>query len=161
MERQALRIAGWGDNVYVKIPVANTAARGGHTRASTADRGVEVSVTAIMTLEQVRGIASLNPDVPACVSVFAGRIADTGIDPVPVMLASIELASMEPEAENRLGEPARIAQRHRGGRHRLPVHHRHQHILKKLSLLGYDLGDYSLDTVKMFRGDAVSAGYTL
>ncbi|MDF2621830.1 MAG: transaldolase [Xanthobacteraceae bacterium] len=163
MERQALRIAGWGDNVYVKIPVTNTRREESHALVRRlADRGVKVNVTAIMTLEQVRDtVASLNPDVPACVSVFAGRIADTGIDPVPVMQASIELASMKPKAEIIWASPRELLNVIQADAIGCQIITVTNDILKKLSLLGYDLGDYSLDTVKMFRGDAVSAGYTL
>jgi len=163
MERQALKIAGWGDNVYVKIPVINTKQESSCPlvkRLSTA--GVKVNVTALMTLAQVREVvAALDPSVPSYVSVFAGRIADTGTDPVPLMAAAVEQLRPNRRAELIWASPREllnIFQADAVGCHVITVTNG---ILKKLALVGYDLDDYSLDTVKMFCGDAVAAGYEL
>ena len=127
-----------------------------------ADRGVKVNVTAMMTLAQVRDVAAaLNPKVASYVSVFAGRIADTGRDPVPLMTAAVELLKVAPAAELIWASPREllnIFQADAIGCHVITVTN---DILKKLSLVGYDLGAYSLDTVKMFHTDAAAAGFTL
>jgi transaldolase len=127
-----------------------------------ADRGVKVNVTAMMTLAQVRDVAAaLNPEVASYVSVFAGRIADTGRDPVPLMAAAVELLKVTPAAELIWASPREllnIFQADAIGCHVITVTN---DILKKLSLVGYDLGAYSLDTVKMFHTDAAAAGFTL
>jgi transaldolase len=163
MERQAMEIAGWGDNVYVKIPVMNTGREPSHAvvRAQAA-RKVKVNVTALMSLGQVRDtVASLDPDVPSYVSVFAGRIADTGRDPVPLMAAAVELLRIKPAAELIWASPREllnIFQADAIGCHVITVTN---DILKKLSLVGKDLDEYSLDTVKMFHSDAVAAGFQL
>jgi transaldolase len=163
MERQALKIAGWGPNVYVKIPVTNT--KGQSTCALVrrlADRGVKVNVTALMTLAQVRDVvAHLNDDVPSCISVFAGRIADTGIDPLPLMQAAVALAAINRHAELIWASPREllnIFQADAIGCHIITVTN---DILKKLSNVGYNLDSYSLDTVKMFYNDATQAGFRL
>lgn len=163
MERQALEIASWGDNVYVKIPVTNTrgeACYGLVKRLS--DKNVKLNVTAIMTLEQVKNVCdSLNPNVPSYVSVFAGRIADTGVDPLPIMIDSIKILKNNPKAELIWASPREllnIFQADEIGCHVITVTN---DILKKLSLVGYDLGQYSLDTVKMFYNDAQSAGFKI
>ncbi|MBK6636221.1 MAG: transaldolase [Rhodocyclaceae bacterium] len=163
MERQALEIASWGSNVFVKIPVTNT------SRASScalvkklSTQGVKLNVTALTTLAQVRDVvAALNPDVPSYVSVFAGRIADTGRDPVPLMTAAVEMLKLAPASELIWASPREllnIFQADTIGCHVITVTN---DILKKLALVGYDLDDYSLDTVKMFHADALSAGFTL
>ncbi len=163
MERQALEIASWGNNVYVKVPVTNT--RGApsfdlvHRLAS---RGVKVNVTAIMTLSQVRNaVASLNPEVPSYVSVLAGRIADTGIDPVPLMAAAVCMVQTNPKAELIWASPRELLNflhAESAGCHVITAT---SDILRKLPLLGRDLEEYSLDTVKMFYDDAVTAGFSL
>jgi transaldolase len=163
MERQALEIASWGDNVYAKIPVSNTRQEPAYSLVKRlAGRRVKVNVTAIMTLSQVCDVvAVLNPEVPSYVSVFAGRIADTGRDPVPLMAAAVELLKPAPAAELIWASPREllnIFQADAIGCHVITVTN---DILKKLSLVGYDLGAYSLDTVKMFHTDAAAAGYTL
>lgn len=163
MERQADEIASWGDNVYVKIPVTNTKQAPAYdlVRRLTG-RGVKVNVTAIMTLAQVRDVvAALRPDVPSYVSVFAGRIADTGRDPVPLMAAAVELLKVAPAAELIWASPREllnIFQADQIGCHVITVTN---DILKKLSLVGRDLDEYSLDTVKMFYNDATAAGFKL
>jgi transaldolase len=163
MERQAREIASWGDHVYVKIPVTNT------RRESACDlvrrlshAGVKLNVTALLTLDQVRDVtAAVAGGAPACISVFAGRIADTGYDPVPLMAAAVELMRLAPNAELIWASPREllnIFQADAIGCHIITVTH---DILKKLSLVGYDLREYSLDTVKMFHADAKQAGFTL
>jgi transaldolase len=163
MERQAIEIASWGDNVHAKIPVSNTRQEPAYALVKRlADRGVKVNVTAMMTLAQVRDVAAaLNPEVASYVSVFAGRIADTGRDPVPLMAAAVELLKVTPAAELIWASPREllnIFQADAIGCHVITVTN---DILKKLSLVGYDLGAYSLDTVKMFHTDAAAAGFTL
>jgi transaldolase len=163
MERQALEIAGWGENVYVKIPVTNTL---GTSTASLAHKlshsGVKVNVTALLPLEQVREVAhAIAGGAPACVSVFAGRVADTGVDPVPHMTAALRELKAAPNAELIWASPREllnIFQADAIGCHIITVTH---DILKKLPLVSRDLHDYSLDTVKMFHGDAERAGFSL
>lgn len=163
MERQARLIAQWGKNVYVKIPVTNTRREASlDLIRELAGAGIQLNVTAMMTLEQVRDVsAALAGGPPACVSVFAGRIADTGRDPVSLMAAAVELLRMCPNVELIWASPREllnIFQADEIGCHIITVTN---DILKKLDLVGKDLSEYSLDTVKMFREDAVKAGYTL
>ena len=163
MKRQALMISEWGDNVYVKIPITNTKGESTIDLVSELSKnGVKVNVTAIMTNEQVKNVVqSLNSEVEAYVSVFAGRIADTGIDPVPVMKESIEITEMRPKAEVIWASPRElynIFQADQVGCHIITVT---ESFLKKLDFVGYDLDQYSLDTVKMFYNDALEAGYEL
>jgi transaldolase len=163
MERQALEIAGWGPNVYVKIPVTNTRRDPAYPLVKRlASRGVKLNVTALMTLGQVREVvAALDPAVPSYVSVFAGRVADTGRDPVPMMAAAVELLRAAPAAELIWASPRELLnvfQADAVGCHVITVTN---DVLKKLELVGRDLDEYSLDTVKMFRNDAVSAGFQL
>ena len=163
MERQAREIARWGDNVYVKVPITNT------RRESTVDLvhrlssdGVKVNVTAMMTLEQVRDIcAAVKDGAPSNVSVFAGRIADTGRDPVPLMAEAVEILREAPRAELIWASPREllnIFQADAIGCHIITVTN---DILKKLALVGKELDDYSLDTVKMFFEDGRKAGFSL
>ena len=163
MERQALEIAGWADNVYVKIPVTNTKRETCYNLVKKlVAQKVKLNVTAIMTLTQVKDVAvALDPNVPSYVSVFAGRIADTGCDPVPLMAAAVKILKAAPKAELIWASPREllnIFQADDIGCHVITVTN---DILKKLSLVGYDLSDYSLDTVKMFHRDALSAGYKI
>ena len=163
MKRQALKIATWGNNVYVKIPVTNT------RKESTcsiikklSDNGVKLNITAIMTLAQVRDVVlSLNPEVSAYVSVFAGRIADTGIDPIPIMSAAVELTRLKPKAEVIWASPRELLNIFHADQIGCQIITVTNDILKKLGLVGYDLENYSLDTVKMFFNDATAAGYQL
>jgi transaldolase len=163
MARQARKIASWGPNVYVKIPITNTAAEssGALIRDLTGD-GLKLNVTALTTLEQVETTASaLNPLVPSIVSVFAGRIADTGVDPVPVMEESLKILAQLPEAELLWASPREllnVIQAESCGCHIITVTH---DLLRKLSGVGRDLAAVSLDTVKMFYDDAVQSGLTL
>jgi transaldolase len=163
MERQALEIASWGDNVYVKIPITNTKQEACYGLVKKlADQKVKLNVTALMTLEQVRNVvAVLDPNIPSYVSVFAGRIADTGYDPVPLMTTAVEILKVAPAAELIWASPREllnIFQADEIGCHVITVTN---DILKKLSLVGYDLNEYSLDTVKMFYADAIAAGFKL
>lgn len=156
MERQARVIATWAPNVYVKIPVTNTA------RVSSAplirrlsEDGIKVNVTAMMSLDQVREVLdALRHGAASCVSVFAGRVADTGRDPVPHMKAAIEMAAATPQVEVIWASPREllnIFQADAIGCHIITVT---SDILQKLPNVGRDLGDYSLETVKMFQTDA-------
>ncbi|MGI2033773.1 transaldolase [Rhizobium panacihumi] len=163
MEKQALEIASWGDNVYVKIPVTNTKQETCYALVEKlAARKVKMNVTAIMTLSQVRDVvAALDPDVPSYVSVFAGRIADTGRDPVPLMAAAVEMLKVAPAAELIWASPRELLNIFQADDIGCQVITVTNDILKKLSLVGYDLDSYSLDTVKMFYKDAVDAGFKL
>ena len=163
MERQAREIAGWAPNVYVKIPVTNTRRESACDLIGRLSRsGVKVNVTAVFSLGQVREVVAAVADgSPACVSVFAGRVADTGYDPIPLMAAAVELLRVAPRAELIWASPREllnIFQADAIGCHIITVTH---DILKKLSLVGFDLEDYSLDTVKMFYNDAAQAGFAL
>ena len=163
MERQALEIASWGENVYVKIPITNTRGVSSHELINRLVRaGVRLNVTALMTLGQVREIGPTLAEGPSgVVSIFAGRVADSGRDPVPHMAAAIELLRPYPNLELLWASPREllnIFQADAIGCHIITVSH---DILKKLSLVGKDLNEYSLDTVKMFYNDAREAGYTL
>ncbi|HET8672796.1 MAG TPA: transaldolase [Thermoleophilaceae bacterium] len=163
MLRQARKIASWGDNVYVKIPVTDTSGTfmGDVVRELVAD-GLKVNVTGMLTLEQVeRSAEALGEEVPAYASVFAGRIADTGVDPLPIMSEALEILSSRPNIELIWASPREIlniVQADSIGCHVITVTH---DLLKKLPLIGRDLAEFSLDTVKMFHGDARAAGYTL
>jgi transaldolase len=163
MERQAMEIASWGDNVYVKIPVTNTKMQSSCSLVKKlSQKKVKVNVTAVMTLGQVRDVASsLDPDVPSYVSVFAGRIADTGVDPVPIMAAAVEMLKPVPASELIWASPRELLnvfQAEAVGCHVITVTN---DVLKKLDLIGYNLDQYSLDTVKMFYNDAMAAQFNL
>jgi len=164
MRRQALKIRDWQENVYVKIPITNT--RGESALPLIADlveQGVKVNVTAILTLKQVEGVArSLKREVPSVVSVFAGRIADTGVDPLPVMKESLKAIEGLPSAEllwASVREVLNIFQAAACGCHIVTVPH--DILAKATKLGGLDLGELSLDTVRMFYQDAVAAGFRL
>jgi transaldolase len=163
MRRQALMIASWGTNVYVKIPVSTT---GGESMAplvrDLSEAGVKVNVTAVFTTAQVESITRAVKDgAPSYISVFAGRIADAGIDPVPLMANAVQIMMDAPRSELIWASPREIlnvVQAGQVGCHIITVTHG---LLKKLDLLGKDLQEYSLETVQMFRRDAVTAGFTL
>ena len=163
MERQAMEIASWGENVYVKIPITNTKQQTCYALVKKlAEKKVKLNVTAIMTLTQVRDVvASLDPNVPSYVSVFAGRIADTGHDPVPLMTAAVEQLKTAPAAELIWASPRELLNIFQADQIGCQVITVTNDILKKLSLVGYDLNEYSLDTVKMFYNDAMAAGFKL
>jgi transaldolase len=163
MERQARLIAGWGGNVYVKIPVTNTAREfsGPLIRRLSAD-GVPLNVTAILTLDQVEMVAAaLDPRAPAIVSVFAGRIADTGVDPVPFMHEALHLLRRRPHAELLWASPRELLNIFQADAIGVPIITATPDILSKLPLVGRDLAEYSLATVKMFYDAAQTAGYSL
>ncbi|HWE96044.1 MAG TPA: transaldolase [Tepidisphaeraceae bacterium] len=163
MERQAYEIASWGSNVYVKIPVTNTR-REPATRLirRLALAGVRQNVTALMTLAQVREVsAALVKGPESYISVFAGRVADTGRDPVPLMTEAVEIMRPHPRQQLIWASPREllnIFQADQVGCHIITVTN---DVLKKLELVGKDLSDYSLETVKMFYEDATKAGFTL
>lgn len=163
MERQALEISGWGSNVYVKIPVTNTKRETCYSLIKKlASQKVKLNVTALMTLEQVRDVvAVLAPNVPSYVSVFAGRIADTGRDPVPLMAAAVEMLKVAPAAELIWASPRELLNIFQADAIGCQVITVTNDILKKLSLVGYNLDDYSLDTVKMFYNDAQLANFEI
>jgi transaldolase len=164
MKRQALKSAAWQKNVYVKIPITNTRRESSVPLIrELAREGVQVNVTAILTLSQVRVVAeALDPAVPSVVSVFAGRIADTGRDPEPLMRAARALLENQPAAEllwASVREVLNLWQAEACGCHIVTVPH--DILAKALKLGGLELAELSLDTVKMFAADAASAGYTL
>ncbi len=163
MLRQARLIASWGSNVYVKIPVTDT--RGNSTAAvvrELSSSGVHVNVTALMTLSQVEAVTvTLAGGCQAVISLFAGRVADTGRDPVPIMRAALETMAPYPELELLWASPREILNVRQAdslGVHIITVTH---DLLKKLVLLDRDLDAFSLETVRMFHDDAVTAGYLL
>lgn len=163
MERQAHEIASWGKNVYVKIPVTNCQGESCHNLIRRLARSnVKLNVTALLTLSQVRDVsAAIADDVASFISVFAGRIADTGRDPVPIMSAAVELMRPFPNQELIWASPREllnIFQADAIGCHIITVTH---DVLKKLELVGKDLSAYSLETVRMFHDDARHAGYVL
>jgi transaldolase len=163
MERQALEMAGWADNVYVKIPVMNTKRETSRALVKRlADRQVKLNVTAIMTLAQLQEIiVALNPATASYLSVFAGRIADTGIDPLPLMRKAVEMLKPISKAELVWASSREIFNIFQADSIGCQVITVTNDILNKLSLIGYDLTDYSLDTVKMFYDDARRAGFSL
>jgi transaldolase len=164
MRRQGLKIKDWAKNVYVKIPITNT--RGESSLPLVRElalEGVKLNVTAILTLEQVAGVAkALNPKVPAVVSVFAGRIADTGVDPMPQMRESKKLLASLPQAEllwASVREVLNIFQANDCGCEIVTVPH--DILAKAMKMTGTDLKELSLNTVKMFAADAKAAGFSL
>jgi len=163
MKRQALKIAEWGDNVYVKIPVTNTQRTPAYSLVKElSGQGVKVNVTAIMTLDQVKNVVdNLNVEVPSYVSVFAGRIADTGVDPVPLMQEAVKITSTNAKAEVIWASPRELLNIFQADAIGCQVITVTNDILKKLELVGYSLEEYSLDTVKMFYNDALHAGYSI
>lgn len=163
MIAQARVIGGWGANVNVKVPVTNTAGRFMEGPIATLSRErVVLNVTAIMTPAQVKAVAdALDPATPAIVSVFAGRIADTGCDPIPVMKECLEILKARPQAELLWASPREVlnvVQADAMGCHIITVTN---DLLAKLGGLGKDLDQFSLETVKMFEGDARAAGFTI
>jgi transaldolase len=163
MERQAMEIASWGDNVYVKIPITNTKQETCCALVKKlTENKVKVNVTALMTLTQVSDVvAVLNPEIPSYVSVFAGRIADTGRDPVPVMAKAVEILKVAPVAELIWASPRELLNIYQANEIGCQVITVTNDIINKLPLIGYDLDEFSLDTVKMFYNDAVTAGFRL
>jgi len=161
MERQANEIASWGENVYIKIPVTNTKDEPSFELINKlSSKGFKLNVTAILTIDQVRKVyESLDKNTPSIISVFAGRIADTGRDPIPYMKESYEIVKSSEKVELLWAssrELLNIIQADECGCHIITVTN---DLLKKLKMVGKDLKELSLDTVKMFYNDAVSAGY--
>ena len=164
MKRQALKIASWGSNVYVKIPITNSVGQSCIPLVKElAQQGVKLNITALLTLAQVRDVAAvLNPNVPSVVSIFAGRIADTGVDPMPIMRAAGALLEGQPKAEllwASVREVLNILQAEESGTKIVTVPH--DILAKAAKMLGTDLTALSLDTVKMFAKDAAAAGFKL
>ena len=163
MEREARIIASWGKNIFVKIPISNT--KGEPTLSvikNLVNDGIKVNITAILTLDQVKGVAEvLNPSVPSIISIFAGRIADTGVDPVPLMKDARKILGENKNfrilwASSR--ELYNLIQAEESGCDIITLS---SGIMSKTSMLGKDLSQLSLETVQMFHNDAVSAGYKL
>jgi transaldolase len=163
MEAQAKKISRWGKNVFVKIPVTNTRRESSVQLISRLSQiGIKLNVTAIMTLDQVWEVAqSLNQNVPAYISVFAGRVADTGRDPVPMMAAAVELLRPYPMFDLIWASPRELLNIFQADAIECPIITVTNDVLKKLNLVGKDLHAFSLETVQMFRDDAVKAGYCL
>ena len=163
MKRQAHKIATWGENVFVKIPVTNTRAESSVDLVKClASEGVKLNVTALMTLDQVHRVSqALGSYAPSNISIFAGRVADTGYDPVPLMKEAVQIMAQYPTQELIWASPRELLNIFHAdeiGCHIITVTH---DILKKLPIIGKDLEEYSLDTVKMFRNDAIKAGFQL
>ena len=164
MRRQALKMHQWQENIYVKIPITNTSGESSIPLiAQLAREGVKLNITAVLTSRQVKAVAAaLDPTVPAIVSVLAGRIADTGVDPLPIMTESVKIVSDLPKAEllwASVREVLNVFQAAACHCHIVTVPH---DILKKfVELAGRDLDELSLDTVRMFHRDAAAAGFTL
>ena len=163
MERQALEIASWGKSVNVKIPVTNTRKQfTGPLIQRLSKAGVALNVTAVMSLEQVQSITDhLAPGTPAIISVFAGRIADTGRDPVPLMAEAVKIMRAKPKAELIWASPRELLNIFHAESIGCHIITATNDILKKLSLVAKDLEAYSLETVEMFYKDARAAGYTI
>ena len=163
MRRQARLIASWGENVYVKIPVTTTTGESMVPLVrELSEDGIKVNVTALFTTAQVELItAAVKDGAPSYISVFAGRIADAGIDPVPIMARSVDIMVCAPRAELIWASPREVlnlVQADEVGCHIITMTH---DLLKKLDCLGKDLEQFSLETVRMFHGDAAAAGFTL
>jgi transaldolase len=163
MERQAREIAAWGANVYVKIPVMNTQRNSSYELIATLSRaGVKLNVTAVMTVEQTRAIATaLRGGAPAVVSIFAGRIADTGVDPMPIMQEALSVLRDVRDAELLWASPREVLNVYQAAAVGCQIITATNDLIKKLELRGKDLTDFSLETVKMFYDDARAAGYSL
>ena len=163
MTEQARIISAWGTNVYVKIPVTNTA------RVSTdeiiselSSEGIKLNITALMTVAQVKGVAeSLTPGVPSVVSVFAGRIADTGVDPIPLMLEAKQVLESNRDAELLWASPREVLNLVQAEKMGCDIITMTSELWRKIPGLGKDLSDYSLETVKMFFDDAVASKYSI
>ncbi len=163
MERQACEIASWGPNVYVKIPITNTRGESsGVVVRKLSHAGVKLNVTALMTLDQVRSAMDwVGGGAPAFISLFAGRVADTGVDPVPLMAEAVDILRAAPSAELVWASPREILnifQADAIGCHIVTVTN---DLLAKLPLIGRDLDQFSLETVEMFHGDAAAAGFEI
>ncbi len=163
MEKEAKKISTWGNNVFIKVPITNT--RGESSTPlirKLSNEGIPLNITAIMTLQQVEGVVeALNPEVSGVVSVFAGRIADSGRNPIPIMTEAMAMLQSSPKCELLWASPREVlnvVQAEQVGCHIITIP---GDLLKKLSLLGKDLEAFSLDTVKMFYEDARASGFNL
>jgi transaldolase len=163
MERQARIIKSWGENVYVKIPITNTKRESSFDLVKKlAAEGVKMNITAILSVEQVKHIeAALVPSVPTIISVFAGRIADTGVNPVPIMIACKEVLAPNPNYELLWASPRELYNIYEAEEIGADIITVTPDVLKKGEKIGYDLEEYSLDTVKMFYDDGQKVGYAL
>ena len=163
MERQALKIKTWGDNVFIKIPISNTRKEMSYDLIERlSEAGVRLNITAILTLDQVRNVAEAVKNGPeSIVSVFAGRIADTGLDPVPIMGEALEILKVAPRAELLWASPREVLNIYQADAIGCHIITATNDIIRKLSLAGKDLAQYSLETVQMFYDDARKAGYSL
>ena len=163
MEQQALKISKWGENVYVKIPVMNTKKMPSYELIRHLSlKGVKINITAIMTLEQVRMVSESVIDGPSCfVSVFAGRIADTGVDPVPLMRQALKILKIVPNAELLWASPREVLNVYQAESIGCPIITATNDILKKLNLKAKDLTEFSKETVQMFYQDAQASGFKL
>jgi transaldolase len=163
MIAQGRKIGSWGPNVNVKVPVTDTGGRfSGEVITALSREGIAVNVTAVMTLDQVRAVAeALAPDVPAIVSVFAGRIADTGLDPVPHMRACVDILKSRPRAELLWASPREVLNLFQADEIGCHIITMTNDLIAKLVLHGRDLVEYSRDTVQTFFKDAAAAGYQL
>ena len=160
MEDQALEIASWGSNVYAKIPITNTKRQVSYDLIhNLSSKGVKVNVTAIMTLDQVtKSVEALDSSIAAYISVFAGRIADTGVDPLPLMQKAVNILSSKPKSELIWASPRELLNIFHANSIGCQVITVTNDILKKLEFVGRDLDDYSLETVKMFYDDGKKTG---
>jgi transaldolase len=163
MYAQAMEIASWGKNVNIKVPVTNTQKEFcGDLVKRLSAQGIFVNVTALMTIAQVNKVMDcLQGDAPAYISVFAGRIADTGRDPIPVMTEAAKISRTRPNTEIIWASPRELLNIFQANQAGVQIITVANDMLAKLSLVGKDLDEYSLDTVKMFRNDAVKAGYSV
>jgi len=163
MRRQGRQIATWGKNVNVKVPVTNTKSEftGPVIRELSKD-GVVLNITAILSLDQVKKVAdALDPATPAIVSVFAGRIADTGVDPAPLMAEALKILQSRPKAELLWASPRELLNVFQADEVGCHIITATPDVLSKLKLVGKNLDEYSLETVKMFYNDATSASYSI
>jgi transaldolase len=163
MERQAREIASWGKNVYIKIPITNTKGKSSFALVKKLSYdNIKVNVTAVMTLGQVKKIiGALNPKTPSIVSIFAGRIADTGVNPIPVMKVAAKLLSKLPKAELLWASPRQPLDVFLAAQAKCDIITVFPEIIGRFDRIGKDLNEYSLETVKMFYEDAKAAGYKL
>jgi len=163
MKREALLIADWGENVYVKIPITNTRGEGSLPLIQGLSHdGIKVNVTAVLTMKQIREASrALEGGAPSCISVFAGRIADTGRDPVPIMAAAVEVLKGVPSQELIWASPREVLNVYQADQVGCHIITATPEILSKLNLVGKDLSEFSADTVKMFREDALKAAFKI
>jgi len=161
MERQAYEIASWGKNIAVKIPVTNTKAQfTGPLIKKLSAAGIVLNITAVMTLQQVQSVAAcLSVETPAIISIFAGRIADTGIDPIPIMREALNILQCLPKAELLWASPRELLNVFQANEIGCHIITASPDILNKLSLVGKNLEEFSLEAVKMFYQDALLAGF--